>query len=204
VEPTSGQLLARARLAGDEDGKALGEGRHALEVREDLAHHRAVPVELAEVVPVRQRHADRRGADDLDARAADAEHRLHVQQGLPHPRLVDVYAVLAVEVAQPDPLLLDRQLEVSAADRVVPDHQLVGDVAPGLDDAPEVDLDVMLLALVGALDDDEHQPTKPAVARPLLDRGRFLRLRTRHIKFVAHFASSRTSPRSWSSPGVRL
>jgi hypothetical protein len=87
--------------------KRSAEGRDALEVGEDLAHDRAVAVELAEVVPVRHGHADGGCADDLDACVADAKHRLQIEQSLPNPHPADVHAIAAVEISQPDALVLN-------------------------------------------------------------------------------------------------
>ena len=66
-----------------------GKASNALEVREDLAHNRAVAVEFAEVVPLRHRHADRGRADDLDAGLADAEHHTQAEHGLLHAARVE-------------------------------------------------------------------------------------------------------------------
>jgi hypothetical protein len=99
VERAGGQLLAGARLAGDEDGE-LGR-REAGQQAEHPAHRDAGAAQLAEPHRVGDRQLDRGGErPQSDRRPAQAERGLAGDRGVVEPNLADVGPVGRVEVAQ--------------------------------------------------------------------------------------------------------
>jgi hypothetical protein len=155
VEGAGHQLLAGAGLAADEHAH-LG-GGDALEHGVDLAHGRAAAEHGAEVVAAGQRDVDLVLGEEGDRGLAEHERHAGLDPRLLDADAVDEGAVGALEVAQEHAVGAEQELGVQAADRAVGQDEVVdGAAADGQAGPGGLDLG----ALVGAVDDPQHDPAQ--------------------------------------------
>jgi len=120
------QLLARARLP-DEQHRFLC-GRRDLEAREEGAHDERPPHRLAETRGARQRQLARcPGHPQAELPLPHARSDARTEHHLADLKVPDEGAVLAVEIAQDDAVVAEREHAVSARDvGIVDDHGALG------------------------------------------------------------------------------